>query len=257
MRSIKAMRLGAAVIAVVACISPGSAQSLKYAVEPRASLAWWQVDPHYGHLWATTCPDDPGWQPGEGRSPGYYIDYFRRHQILDTGRSDSRIPLYPRNRLRYVCRSAVIGHIDVEDTISWRVRNGRISILADSLVTGLDMRDSYARKYVLQTRQHPAIFFTIDSVTNRSVAADTIIGMAVGTFNLHGVQKRITAPVRAWPEGGGLRVKTQIQFPAKDLIHEWQMSKTALGMGVVMGQWKEVYMGVDLLLKRVTQTSGT
>lgn len=258
MRSIKAMRLGAAVIVVVACIfSPGSAQTVKYAVEPKASLAWWQVDPHFGHLWATTCPDDPGWQPGEGRSPGYYIDYFRRHQILESGRSDARVPLYPRSRIRYVCRSAVIGQIDVEDTVSWRVSSGRIAVLADSLVTGLDMRDSYARKYVLQTREHPAIFFTIDSVTNRTLAADTIIGTAIGTFNLHGVQKVMTAPVRAWPEGGGLRVKTHIQFPAKDLINEWQMSKTALGMGVVMGQWKVVYMGVDLLLMPVTQTIGS
>lgn len=225
-------------------------------MEPKASLAWWQVNPHFGHLWATTCPDDPGWQPGEGRSPGYYIDYFRRHQTLDSGRSEARIPLYPRKRVRYVCRSAVIGQIDVADATTWSLAGGRISVLADSLVTGLDMRDGYARKYVLQTRDHPAIRFTIDSLTVRTMAADTIRGNVVGTFELHGVRKVITAPVRAWPEGGGMRVQTQFHFPAKDLIHEYQMSKAALGMGVVMGQWKEVHMGVDLLLMRVNQTTG-
>ncbi|HEX6064982.1 MAG TPA: hypothetical protein VFZ04_12215, partial [Longimicrobiales bacterium] len=36
-------------------------QSYRFAVDGKTSLAWWQIDPNSGHLWATTCPDDLSW----------------------------------------------------------------------------------------------------------------------------------------------------------------------------------------------------
>ena len=48
-----------------------------------ASLVWWQVDPHYNHLWSTTCPNDPSWQPGEGRDAGWQVNYKTRPVLRD------------------------------------------------------------------------------------------------------------------------------------------------------------------------------
>jgi len=44
--------------------APLAAQT-RWVIDRKTSLAWWQMDPHYEHLWATTCPADPSWQPGE------------------------------------------------------------------------------------------------------------------------------------------------------------------------------------------------
>src|SRR5882672_8525183 len=40
---------------------------MRWVVDSRSSLAWWQVSPNLNHLWATTCPGDSSWRPGEGR----------------------------------------------------------------------------------------------------------------------------------------------------------------------------------------------
>lgn len=259
MSPVKTRLLAAAVLAIVAIAASSSraqSQTIRYAVNPKASLAWWQINPNMNHLWATTCPDDPSWQPGEGRSPGYYVDYWRRHKTADAAVSDLRIPLYPRKRLRYVCRQAVVGQVDVSDTTTWHVTGGKITVLADSLVTGLDYRDNYARKQVFETRQFPSITFQIDSLTNRQMKGDTLDAVAVGTFELRGVRTPMKATLRAWRDAGGLRVQSKAQFPARDLIDVYLMSKQALAMGVSMSMWRDVYYGVDVLLNRVTSPNG-
>ncbi len=242
-------RFMAAVVVSVGAVfyaAEASAQ-VRYSAEPRASLAWWQIDPHFGHLWATTCPGDPSWQPGEGRSPGYYVDYVRRHDIKESGGHDPRIPLYPRKRIRYVCKPAVSAVVEVKDTTSLEFMRAQVSVMADSLFTGLDMRDTYARVQVLHTKQYPAIRFEVDSLTNVQ-PGDTIKATAIGTFELHGVRVPMTSPVKYWREGGGIRVQSHFKIPAQSLVDVYGMSKLALGMGVRMGQWKEVHMGVDMLL---------
>jgi hypothetical protein len=239
-----------AAITLFASANEASAQ-VRYSAEPRASLAWWQIDPHFGHLWATTCPADPSWQPGEGRSPQYYVDYIRRHDIKESGRRDARIPLYPRKRVRYVCKTAVSAVVEVADTASLRLVRAQVSVLADSLFTGLDMRDAYARKNVINTKEYPAIRFDVDSMT-AVVPGDTIKAIAVGTFELRGVRVPMTSPVKIWREGGGIRVQSHFKFPANELVDVYQMSKLALGMGVRMGQWQEVHMGIDMLLMNPT-----
>ena len=239
---------------LLAGTSTASAQIIRYSAEPRASLAWWQVDPHYGHLWATTCPADPTWQPGEGRSPQYYVDYVRRPEINESGRKDARIPLYPRKRIRYVCRSAVHAVVELSDTSTLKLASAQVSVLADSLVTGLDMRDAYARRMVLHTKQFPAIRFTVDSLTAITLG-DTLNAIAVGTFELRGVRQPMKSPVKAWREGGGIRVQSHFSIPAKSLIDVYEMPAMALGMGVRMGQWETVHMGVDMLLIRAPAAS--
>lgn len=234
-------------VALLAGTATAHAQNVRYSAEPRASLAWWQIDPHFGHLWATTCPADPTWQPGEGRSPQYYVDYIRRHEIKESGGRDARIPLYPRKRIRYVCKPAVSAVVELADTNSLKLVRAQISVLADSLFTGLDMRDAYARTKVLNTKQYPAIRFEVDSLT-AITPGDTMKATAVGTFELRGVRTPMKSPVKVWREGGGIRVQSHFFIPASSLVNVYDMSPLALGMGVRMGQWKDVHMGVDMLL---------
>lgn len=229
-----------------------TAEVVRYSADSRASLAWWQMNPHFGHLWATTCPGDPSWQPGEGRSPQYYIDYLRRPEIKESGIRDPRIPLYPRKRIRYVCKPAVAGVVELRDTSDLgSLVSAQVSVLADSLVTGLDMRDIYARRRVLETRQYPALRFEVDSLIS-IVRADTLTATAVGTFEAHGVRVPMKSPIKVWREGGGIRVQSHFSIPAADLVDVYGMSPFALGMGVRMKQWKELHMGVDMLLIRGT-----
>lgn len=225
-----------------------SSQSAQWTVDQKTSLAWWQVDPHYEHLWATTCPADSSWQAGEGRDAGLYTNYATRPQTIAAGISDTRIPLFPRNVVKANCQQAIRGEITTPDTRGWRGVRGVVTVIADSLFTGLGYRDRFGRKYVLHTARYPEITFTIDSLTEIQ-PGDTLRAIAVGTFELHGVKQSTRAPLRAWREPAGFRVQSQFSVPALALTQEFKMSKVALGMGVVMRRWKTVYMGVDLLLR--------
>lgn len=225
-----------------------SAQT-RYAVEHNTSLAWWQVDPHYEHLWATTCPADTSWQAGEGRDAGLYTNYKTRPVTTAAGNPDPRIPLFPRHEVKPLCRNAVRGEVTVEDTQRWRGVRGTITVVADSLFTGLGFRDTYGRRAVLETSKYPSITFTIDSLTEVQ-PGDTIRAIAVGTFELHGVQHATRAPVKAWQDPAGFRIRAQFSVPALSLTQEFKMSKVALGMGVGMRRWNTVHMGVDLILRK-------
>jgi hypothetical protein len=226
------------------------AQEVRYTVAPETSLGWWQVDPNFGHLWATTCPEDPSWQAGDARGMGTNVVSETRQKTVPSSHHDSRIPIYPRQAVNPVCRRAVTGWVSVGDTATWKNVKAQIMVLGDSLYTGLDMRDSFARHAVLETAHNRYIKFSVDSLINVVQANDTITAIAHGTFELHGVQQPMAAPVKAWHDGGGLRVQAHFFFPAEDLTHVYAMSKMALGMGVVMGRWKVVHMGVDVVLAR-------
>lgn len=226
-----------------------SAQSYRMTVDAKTSLAWWQIDPNYGHLWATTCPNDLSWQPGEARSDGGRIDVKSRKATVASASSsrDRTVPLYPRLEVQPVCRPAVRGIITAADTVNWRNTRGEVRVMPDSLYTGNHMRDKFARKSVFETSKFREITFTIDSLTNVQTG-DTIHATAVGTLELHGEKVAATAPVKAWREPHGLRVQTQMEFPALDLTNVYGFSKLALGMGVTLGRWKTVYMGIDAML---------
>jgi YceI-like protein len=244
------MRSWFSLAAVVVLAGPLAAQSgpARWVIERKTSLAWWQMDPHYEHLWATTCPADPSWQPGEGRDPGQYTDYTWRPKTIAADRSDSRIPLFPRYRVRPLCRDAVRGEVTATDAATLRGVRGTVTLIADSLFTGLEMRDKYARRAILETGRYPDITFAIDSLVDVQ-RGDTIRATAVGTLTVHGNAKPMRAPVLAWQETAGLRVRAQFSVPARTLTDEFHMPEWALGMGVIMKRWKTLHMGVDLVLK--------
>lgn len=235
---------------LVALPAVTAAQEVRLAVDPASSLAWWQINPNYGHLWATTCPDDPSWQAGDARSFGH-VDKKSRKQTIASGRDDLRIPLYPRADVKPVCRHAVSGAVLTVDTANWSGLRGEIAVVPDSLTTGMPMRDNFAAKAVFESGKHRHIKFRIEKLED-VVAGDTITATAVGFLILHGVEKPMRAPVKAWREADGLRVQTEFEFPANDLVTEYKMSKLSLGMGVTLGRWKTVHMGVDVILRKAT-----
>ena len=250
--------LAAGAVAAAAALLPvaGQAQApVRLTIDKKSSLAWWQVNPHMEHLWATTCPQDPSWRPGEGASLGWAADFLAKG--MSTGHStkladSSSIPLYPRRRVRPVCSEAVSGEITV-DTVNWSSAKGTVTVKADQITTGTDMRDNYAKKSILTTANYPDIKFTVDSlgpmVMKTSARGDTLRGNVYGTFELRGVSQPMVAKARTTHEAGGLRVRAQFMINTKDMIEVYKMSKMALGLGVGQTIWEELHMGVDILLK--------
>ena len=219
----------------------------RWTVDPKSSLAWWQMNPHMNHLWATTCPQEPSWRPGDERSAAFFMSNLLR---APTTADSVNVPLYPRYLARDVCTSdAVRGDVTARDTLTWRGVRGEIVVRADRLVSGQSQRDKYASEGVLESRQYPEIRFAIDSLTNVARQADTLTGSVTGVFALHGSSRPVVAAVRIWPEAGGLRVQAKFRMPVEDLVREYGLSSHALGLGVGLRVWLHLYMGVDLLLR--------
>jgi polyisoprenoid-binding protein YceI len=228
----------------------GTQVETRWTVDPKASLAWWQIDPHLNHLWATTCPQEPSWQPGELTAGGWDQPSSFSKKGFGWVSDTVHVPLYPRYSVRFVCTEALAGQIVVQDTIRWTGVRGQIAIRADALVSGENMRDAYARAAILQTATYPEIRLTIDSLVDVSRQADTLRGTAMGTLSLHGKANPVTAVVQAFPEGGGTRVLARVRIPAVSLVTDWGLSRQALGFGVSMSIWKDLFIGADLLLHR-------
>jgi hypothetical protein len=223
---------------------------MQWTIEPKSSLAWWQMSPHLNHLWATTCPAEPSWRPGEGRSAGWFIDRWLKAPTKgDQNVGDTiNVPLYPRFEANDVCTEAVRGEIIVTDTVRWRGVRGKVAVLATHLVTGLDQRDEYARKAILEVGQYPEIIFTIDSLVDVTRHADTLRGSAMGAFSLHGVTKPMVASVQAWRETAGLRVTAKLRTSALSIVNDYGLSSFALGLGIGTRIWQILFMGVDVVL---------
>jgi hypothetical protein len=243
----RAAVLGAGLLA----LSGGAQAQLRWAVDSKSSLSWWQISPHMNHLWATTCPQEPSWRPGEGRTAGWAISqWLRSPKDGDLSVADTvHVPLYPRYEARDVCTEAVRGEITVADTGTWRGVRGEIVVQAGQLVTGHDQRDKFAREALLEVAKYPDIRFRIDSLVQITRQADTLSGLAVGLLSLHGVDKPLTGTVRAWPEGGGVRVLGRFRVPAQAITRDFGISTVKLGLGVGMRIWQDLFMGVDLLLR--------
>jgi hypothetical protein len=241
-------------LAVVSLVAlAGAHAQTQWTVESKSSLAWWQIDPHLNHLWATSCPAEPSWRPGEGRSSGYFINRMLRRPANkgDLNISDTvHMPLYPRPEARDLCNDAVTGQVVVPDTVTWNGVRGAIAVKANYVVSGLRQRDEYTHNTILEVGRYPEIRFTIDSLVRVTRQADTLSGSAVGVFSVHGVDKPMVAAVRAWPEAGGLRVLARFSTPAPTLTKDYALSTWALGLGVGTQIWYNLWMGVDLLLRR-------
>jgi hypothetical protein len=225
-----------------------------WVVDPKTSLAWWQVDPNLAHLWATTCPGDSSWRPGEGRSGGWYINPALKPPRQEGFKPISDtidIPLYPRpaGKVYPDCVEAVQGEVSAADTVHWRGVRGDITVIGEALVTGERMRDALMHE-IMQTPSYPTIHFTLDSLTDVSRQGDTLIATAVGTLDLHRVKTPVAAKVHAYPDGGGLRVLARFHFLASTLKNEFGFTRLKyLGLGLNTRIWHWIFMGVDVVLK--------
>jgi hypothetical protein len=245
----------AAGVLAVGTASSAVSQAVRLQIDPRSSLAWWQVNPHMDHLWATTCPQDPSWRPGEGRSLAWAADYLAKGK--DTGHSNkltdsADIPRYPRRRVRAICSESVTGEIAV-DTVTWKGAKGLVTVQANDLIMGADMRDNYAKKSILTTSAYPTIRLSIDSLgpmtTAKAARGDTLKTTVYGVFELRGVKETVSASAKVTREATGLRVRSQFMVPATDMVEVYGISKMALGLGVGQTLWEELWVGVDVLLK--------
>ena len=185
---------------ILACSTAARAQS-RWTVDSKSSLAWWQMSPHLGHLWATTCPGDSSWRPGEGRSSGWYIN--PKLKIPSTGLAGVddtvHVPLWPRPRVYQNCVEAVRGEVVAPDTVTWRGTLGTILVKGEYFVTGETMRDLLMHQ-VMQTGQFPDMAFSLDSLIDLHRQRDTLVGKAVGVLTFRGQKYPIVAAVKSFPE---------------------------------------------------------
>jgi YceI-like domain len=253
-------RRAAAAAALLYVLTPGLApaqQPQRLVVDSKWSLVWWQVDPHLNHLWATTCPAEPSWQPGEGRSSGWSVP---SPADLETNSfanvSDTiHVPLYPRITARPLCKDAVHGYVVVSDPANGGGARGEMVIQADSLVMGETRRMQYARRMVFETTTFPEIRFRLDSLVNVDRQADTLHGTAVGVLFMHGHEQTVSAAVTVYPdsEAGGTRVFARIRADARPFVSEFWPGCTYRGcifsLGVRTNIWKHFFFGADLVLR--------
>ena len=221
------------------------AQTVRLRVDPKISLAWWQMNPHLNHLWATTCPEEPSWRPGEDRFSGPGNPPSGYANVIDTV-----IPLYPRPWVLPLCQGGITGEI-IADTLDWRRTRGTIVVASGALTVGQPLRDEYARKAILLSSSYPEIRFHLDSLS-ATKPGDTLEANAHGTFEFRGRRKATVAPVRAWRQAGGLRVTARFDIPPSDLSDVYGVSKLSLGLGVGANIWRMLHAGVDVVLKPVS-----
>lgn len=261
---------GACLIALVGLALAGSAtialaqqppegNPTRWQVDAKTSLAWWQINPHLGHLWASTCPQDPSWQPGEGRSLGWAVNYLLNPAMRrgHSAEADTIVPLYPRqHRVFSICPEAVKGEVAIPDMSRLEQARGTIIIDPGALVTGLNMRDDYARSRVLETSRYPEVRFEIERL-EAVQPGDTTTANAVGTLVLRGVRKPVQIPIQFWQHGDGLRVKGQFPLDADELTETFGVSNFALGLGVGQKVWETIHLGLDVILHPVGPGAGS
>lgn len=240
---------------LLAAVAPAAAGQV-WTVDSKWSLAWWQLSPHLGHLWATTCPQDPSWQPGESRGAGHQIADSVRPDIPLIQVDDPRVPLFPRGKASGICSEAVTGTIALSDADRLAGVRGVVTIRMDQLVNGMPMRDAYARKAVYSSDRFPEVRYYIDSLVNVRRGGDTTHATAFGAMVLRGVRTQVQVPVEAWQESGGLRVRGKFAIPAPDLVEVYGISKYALGLSLGTHIWKTLHLGFDVVLRPRDESRG-
>ena len=241
-----------ALLCLLTALGTAQAQT-RLVIDPKGSLAWWQIDPNMAHLWATTCPQEPSWRPGEGRSGGWTTEDAMNAKTLAHGfnqNSDTvHVPLYPRRRVRFICTEAMHGEMTLADTVKWRGAHGQLSIKVTDMVTGEPMRDKYQWDAVASAAVYPDVKYTLDSIVDSRRKGDTLYATAMGSWTFRGVTKPVSAPIKVYPDGGGTRLTGRFGIPVKELVSEYGVYKRSLGLGVMMGLWKTLFLGVDVVLR--------
>jgi polyisoprenoid-binding protein YceI len=141
----------------------------------------------------------------------------------------------------------------VGDTVRWQNVRGKIDVDVKTINTGLRMRDNFLHG-ILEAERFRNITFQIDSVVSVQ-PGDTIKAIAVGVLHVRGSTTPLRIPVKAFREGSGLRVVGQVMQPSSIMTDVWNLSKFKLGLGVGMSLWKEIHMGVDLVLAKAAPGS--
>ena len=221
---------------------------VRWTVDSKNSLVWWQVSPHLNHLWATSCPEDRSWRPGENRSPGWHIS--PRLRLPETGFANVddtiNVPLYPRDEVEAVCSEAVQGEVTLPDTVTWRGAHADVSVLADALISGEAMRDLLMHQ-VLESTRFPRIRFTLDSIVGMKKGEDGLVGSAIGTLTVRDVVEQITASVKVFPDAGGMRVLARWRVPSDTLVKRFIPKLRTYGLGANTNLWHDFFMGADLV----------
>ena len=239
----------AALVGFLPAVPTAHAQ-MRWTVDPKTSLVWWQMSPHLNHLWSTTCPEDPAWRPGENRSSGWKINPNLKLPWIGFANVDDtvNVPLFPRDEVEPVCGEAVQGEVLLPDTVTWRGATADVRVRAEVLITGEQMRDVLMHQ-IMETKRFPEIEFTLDSLVGVTREADGLAGSAVGTLTVRGVHKAIVAAVRAFPDAGGMRVLAKWSFPANLLLHQFLPRLHLLGLGANTNLWHDFFMGADLVFR--------
>jgi hypothetical protein len=231
----------------VAAPAPAKAQ-FTLLVDSSTSLAWYQIDPHTSLLWATTCPEDPHWRPGDSRHSGWDTRGMPTPKSGTARVNESVIPLYARDVARPVCKNAVSGTITADDTLTWHGLQGLIKIDPTQLESGLDLRDRTAVKTIFMPWKWPFIRFQIDSLGDVT-GTDTLKGNIYGTFFFRDVEKPDKAPFKAWREALGLRVTARLEMLPVDLVEAYGVGLENMRLALMPGVWRRIYFGVDAILK--------
>lgn len=150
---------------------------------------------------------DGTWQIGAGSQGGYRLaEVLSGEQFTVVGRTDQ-----------------VTGAVVIADGM---LTGARVVVDADSISTDEAARDAYFRR-ALDTSTYPQAVFTLTEPVDVSAVAwspDAVTLVAIGTLELHGVTRRVTADLQVQRTADGVEVVgevpvtlTDFDLPAPDL----------------------------------------
>jgi YceI-like domain len=212
-------------------------------VDTSRSRAWYLIQPHYGHLYASTCRYDYelGSQNLKGSSPnGLHSGPDPRKGLSPAGTGQS-------------CANAIVGEISAENPNTWTKARASIVVSLDSLVGPSASRDHHLKTQILHTEKQPVAKFVFDSLV-KMVPGDTVTAVVAGTMELNGVPKSVLAPAKIWFEpDGSLRVNAEVGLHPRALVNDYKFERRWIGLGWFM--WTTLTFGVDLLLRESTAST--
>jgi len=210
----------------------------RWIADASVSRAWYLIRPHYGHLYGSTCRAD--YEEGASDLSGK-VEYG-----IHSG-GDPRHGLKPLGE-GHPCSPAIDAEFSSSDTVTWRDLKAMVVVRIDYIVGPSKRRDDHMKDQIMRTHLHPRVRFTLDSLTSVQ-AGDTLRAIAMGTFELYGTPRSISAPVVAWFDASGdLFVNAEFTLPPRALVTDYGVGRLWIGLGWYM--WKTLTVGVDLHLKR-------
>jgi polyisoprenoid-binding protein YceI len=95
--------------------------------------------------------------------------------------------------------------------------NGTVTVNLNTLQTGIELRDEHAKGY-LGADKHPNAVFTLSKITGATKleVGKSITATAVGSFNLNGIAKPLSAPITLKRSASGVAVSTAFNVALAD-----------------------------------------